>query len=300
MTEVDAQCGTISLYPGTLPRSAPFKAISVPNDILDQMRLDWLLHLTHASRFIAHTTRDLAKYDGFTDRASIEDFFRTNRFDIGHHYNRSLSSEEPTSIDSSNQLLGAAGKRLVVLLDQYVSLLTATIVKAIEDKDLYTRQELRDKVPHKTLVNLNLICKVAEYKEYDPLPVLLANGQAIVSVLANVYSNQNRKTTLDPALFDREAFDFFNTETAQGIGASATAVWTAHLGRLVSLIGHEANYSLRARIKFPVKEKLTAAQVQELQLAVESLPQSSLGLANIFAYSVSRQIAGGCNLPFTA
>lgn len=286
----DEQCGKLHLFPGTLPVKATMLPILNGNDILCQMRQDWSLHTYWMTAFIQHSMRSLSGYNGYSDQATIEDFCRTSRFDIANHYNRSLHISEPSPITDPNEIIYPAGKQLSELLDQQISIVKAMAVKAMDNSNLFSDKDTYNYVQARVLLKNGLICSSDDYDAYDPIPELVANGKAVMAVIANVYAATGQN-------FDQATFDRFNAATLNDIGASAESIWEDYLSSITVLINKELSFCKQGKSKKVVGDDDLAA----IAVAARQVHLQAFRVGAVFAYSVTKgAIVAGKAVEFAA
>jgi len=315
-------------FPGTRPRKAPLQPIQHPHNILTQFQEDWMLHTHWTGEFIHMTIRAIAGIPGAGDQAAVEDFYRTNRFDIASHWNRALSAAEPTNITTVDQITGKAGRMLVSLLDQHISLAGAVGVKLMDAKGIFTAQQKRDNLQGTIVKSLGLIEKASDYAAFDPVVGEFANGEKIVRLLANVYDNVQNKTTNDVAAANDAAYDAFNkaveedpyfaalrpelvkylTENNIPLLAPAQDVWSTHLLQAVLTASGEADFtkatlpSGATKFFFFRDNKYRTASFEKgfaARSGSEQLQLHTFHIANLFALStgLSSTAAGRTGFP---
>lgn len=283
------QCDTLPSYPATLPRSVKFQPIAYPNDVLGQMRQDWSLHMVNTGKFISHAMRAISGYHGYVDTTGLEDLVRTGRFDIASHYNRALDANEPSPITNAEQITGAAGRQLVVLLDRAISLKAAVAIKALDVNGLFTAKELDQRVPEQMLLNLGLICNRNEYRDFDPMEQLIANGRQVVSLIANVWAIRYLNAVVELTAFDQAAYDAFNQACEARLGATAEQVWLTHLNQVTQLVERELVYCRKNKNRGflgLVRAGVSRAEITSTVTAGEQLQLHAFNVANVFAFSV--------------
>lgn len=304
------------LFPGTRPRKALLQPIQHPQSIITQFQEDWSLHNRWAAEFIHTTIRAVVGLPVASDQAAVEDFYRTNRFDIAAHYNRALNANEPLTPSTVDQITGQAGRQLISLLDQHINLVAGLAVKLMEQQELFTRQQLRDELPATIVKQLGLIETNSDYEQFDPMEAQFRNGERLLRVLANVYDNVRNNLNNDVTAANDAAYQQFNAVVAADpyfnslrpqiveylaknqlpLIAPAQDIWSCHLLQTVLTANAEIEFTKQAlpsdkrrffffkdnRYRTPSFDTGFAARQGDQQLQLHSFH-----IANLFALSLN-------------
>lgn len=252
-------------YPGTRPRTAKTVGIHNKFDVFSDFSSTWEAHTSLTTLFQQHRNRNLAGLNGYQDVEAINDFYRTNRFDLASHWARSFDASQVVPPATPEAITSPIGRRLVVLMDQHISQSGAILAQTQVKEGLITKAQ---GLAFFRTLNLIPNATQAQFDNYDALTDIFANGKAVISLFANVSRaiSQGKSPSSVPAAqmlaFDQSAYDGFNAYigaskffqdkragnlailASAGVPASAPAqdVWNAHLVEVALLIGAEQKY----------------------------------------------------------
>jgi hypothetical protein len=258
---------TVSAYPGTKPVTSPFFMIQNKFDILSDFQNDWNAHMHWTDETVERAMRALSGIAGNADYASVIDYYFTNRFDIASHYVRAFDLSQKLPLTSVNDITSVVGQRLVVLLDQHIKIALVVSVVKLEGAKLMPAGSAAG-----FAVKQGLLANAGQYAQYDPIADVLANGKAIVSLIANVSRSISQGTPPQQkgnaiVAFDQSAYDGFNSYIASspyfqstkgmvskslsraGIPSMGAAqdVWNSHLAMVVFLITSELAFDVATK-----------------------------------------------------
>ena len=177
-------------FPGTRPRKALLQPITIPQSIQQQFQVDWTTH-SHWCLCYLHTVfRYVLGLPATGDYIAINDLYRSTRFDIASHYNRALDPSEPHNLTSVDQILNPVGRKLATLLDQMINLHTAVGIQLLVRDGLFSRGQLRQRLPYNILRSLGVINSEEEYHTFDAVASSFQLGEEVVRLLADVYQTK--------------------------------------------------------------------------------------------------------------
>ena len=274
-------------FPGSTPVTAPFYGIVNRYNVLQDFTAQWHLH----SRWGLETLQRMLRSP--RDFTAVEDYYRTNRYDIVSSYIRSIDKRQKVPITTPVDIVNPIGQRLVVLLDQYIS-----IIIALMGQQLIRRKDLEPEEWAPLLLRLGLVSDLMFAANYDPLNDALENGKQVVGLLANVHRwraplFKSSLIPLDIATYNQANVDYFSrwlssdkviatthpsvVTTLQEVGMEsqgyARDLWNHHLASLLLSINREISTNINA--PFP------------------TILGSTL-VANLFAGSVHVKASSGC------
>ena len=163
------------------------------------------------SQWHLHTQRSIETLGNVTNGKNyevIEDYYRANRYDIVTSYIRSFDASQKVPITNPSDINNPIGKRLVVLLDRYISIVIALVTRSV-------RKKVSPEDWSALLLRLRLVSDPMFVTRYDPLTDALENGRQIVGLLANVYKwrssfFKSSQVPLDIATYNQNHVDAFN------------------------------------------------------------------------------------------
>jgi hypothetical protein len=273
-------------YPGSAPIAAPYYGIVNRHNILQDFTAQWHLHTRWGMETLQRMLRTPREYNG------MEDYYRTNRYDIVTSYIRSFDRTQKVPICSPAEINNPIGRRLVVLLDQYVS-----IVIALMARQLVRRGTLSEEEWPQLLLRLGLVTDLMFASNYDPMTDALENGKQVVGLLANVHHwrapfFKSARIPMDIATYNQANVDLFDRYLAsdQNIAATRASVVSTLQATGLPSEGHARdlwNHHL-ASLLLSINREITVATNAPAPTAL-----GSMLVANLFACSVHIKAASG-------
>ena len=277
-------------YPGTIPVNAKFAGIYNKHNIYADFSSTWEGHTSLTAMFDQHRTRSLAGIPGYDDIKSVNDFYRTNRYDLASHWVRSFDASQVLPLPSVASMTNVAGRRLVVLMDQHISQSGAILAQGLNNAGIISNNLAL------TFFNtLKLIPNASynQFKAYDAITDIVTNGVQVISLYANVaHAIANGVAPMDVediVSFNQVAYDQYNQRIADsklfkdtramnldilasaGVPSSvhfAQDAWNAHLVEVAILISKEVAYSKAWKAGNPVDIAKASVETTEASTAV--------------------------------
>jgi len=264
-------------YPGSLPVAAPFYGIVNRHNILQDFTAQWHLHTHWGIETLQRMLRSPLEYK------EVEDYYRTNRYDIVSSYIRSIDKTQVVPLHSPTDINNVIGRRLLVLLDHYISIVIALMAQQLIRKGTLATEEWPQ-----LLLRLGLVSDLMFVAKYDPMPDALENGKQIVGLLANVHAwrapfFKSSHIPMDIATYNQSTVDQFDrwlasdqniVSTRPSVVSTLQAVGIPSLGYTRDLWNHHL-----------------ASLIREITTGSTAL--SSMLVANLFAGSVHIKSSSG-------